>query len=234
MNQTRLTIVIAVKGLIGLLAWLLMIFAGVELSIEAALGLAGALELVLLALLPEDVYQRIGRRLTNGSPPAVLILLLCSSMLTSPAAEASEARIPLTCTSTATILETSGEVTEEACIDPTAWLDVVVGLHVLALQLTGERQVVELGAAPSLGILFAWRPKFWRATPLLLGVELVVSMTVIDGDGELEHVEAWTVLSLNLLGWMAVGVGGRYGVATRDDLEDFAHLVMTAGLRLPI
>lgn len=127
------------------------------------------------------------------------------------------------------------ETTE--CADPSEWIDLAVGVQLFALQLTGPRQVVSLGAAPSLGALFAWKPAGWTATPFVFGAELTFAMTLISpelAEGTATHVEIWTVGALNILGWFAVGIGGRYGLAVREGISDFARLVITAGLRLPL
>lgn len=164
-----------------------------------------------------------------------LIALLCPSL-----AFATSARSILTCTSTTTRLEevTGVGVRESTeCAEPATWIDLTVGVQLVALQVTGPRQVVSLGASPSLGVLLAWRPVGWTATPFVIGGELTFAMTLISpelAEGTATHVEIWTVGAVNLLGWFAVGIGGRYGLAVREGLEDFARLVVTAGLRIPL
>lgn len=159
--------------------------------------------------------------------------LILFSALTPGLAEATDARIVIECRTT-TIAVGAAEL--ETCLDgdETTWLDFVVGAQVIALQLTGGRKVVELGAAPSLGLLIAWRPAWWTATRVLLGGEALVSATVLALDRALSHLEIWTVAAINLLGYLSIGIGGRYGIATSEDASDFAELVLTSGLRVPI
>lgn len=165
---------------------------------------------------------------------AALIILLPS------VAHATAAKVVLTCSSTVTQLEEVpgvGVRESEECASPTSWLDVAVGVDIVALQLTGKRQVVSLGAAPSFGLLLAWKPETWTATPMALGAELNFAMTVISpeiAEGSATHVESWVVAAFNVMGWFAVGVGGRFGFAIREGYNDFANLVLTGGLRLPL
>lgn len=152
---------------------------------------------------------------------------------------ATDARVVLECARTTTVAPVLGQAVDPICLreDETVWMDMSVGVDLFALQLTGKREVVTLGAAPSLGIIFAWKPEWWTATKLLLGGEITLAMTLISpelAEGRASHVEIWTVGSLNLFGWFAVGAGGRYGLAVREEASDFARLVITGGLRVPI
>lgn len=170
------------------------------------------------------LYHRLLRRAEAG----VLLLVLASPGI----AEATDARIVLECSRTTTI-SVAGR-SQETCLDgdEMTWLDLVVGAQLVAIQLTGERKVVELGASPALALLLAWRPTWWTATKLLLGAEAIVSATILDAS--FDHVELWTVAGLNLLGYLSIGIGGYYGIATRAGLRDFAELVVTSGVRIPI
>lgn len=165
-------------------------------------------------------------------PPASAVVLLLA--MVPSIAEATDARIVLECSRTTTIAV--GSKVESTCLtgDESVWMDLVVGAQLVALQITGKRKIVELGAAPSLGLIFAWRPSWWTATKVLLGGEALVSATVLALDRALSHVEIWTVAGLNLLGYLSIGIGGRYGLATSDESSDFADLVLTSGLRVPI
>lgn len=160
-------------------------------------------------------------------------LVLLAVLLAPAVAEATDAKIVIECSKTTTIAPSIGPELE-TCLpgDESVWFDMVIGAQLVAIQLTGERKVVELGAAPALGLMLAWRPSWWKATKLLLGGELIVSATVLDAS--FDHVEIWTVGALNLLGYLSIGVGGYYGIATREELSDFADLIVTGGLRIPI
>lgn len=87
MNNTRVTIVLAVKGFMAMLAFVLAQF-GIELSVEAALGGTGVLELLALLLLPDDLWARIGRRIKKGGPPGALLLVFALPVLGSGCATA--------------------------------------------------------------------------------------------------------------------------------------------------
>lgn len=249
MDATKVSISAAVKGTLILVVGI-MEMRGLSLGPTALLSTAAVLELLALAAIPDNIYERIGRRLVGGNgslppsepptagPPIAFILFL--SLLLPGEASATDARIPLVCTSTATVLREISSVgvrEETECVDPTEWLDLAVGVNVFALQLTGPREVVSLGASPALGMLYAWRPAGWTATPFLLGAELTLAMTLISPaivEGEATHVEIWTIAGLDLLGYLSIGIGGRFGLAVREGSDDFARLVLAGGLRMPI
>lgn len=68
-DTTRVSISAAVKGFLILLVGI-METQGLKLGPTAVLASAALLELVALAAIPENIYQRLGRRLMSGRASA--------------------------------------------------------------------------------------------------------------------------------------------------------------------
>lgn len=242
MNNTRLTIIVAVDGLLALIAWALTTFAGVQLSLEAGLGAAAVLQISLLAVLPEDVYQRILRRSTNGAPPAApLIVLLALGLLfalPSPA-HATKLAVGLRCEEG----QAWTSSVSSGCLHHDLEIDVLLGAQVVGVQITGELgRIVSAGDA-SLGIKFAYKPKAF-AMPEAVGLFVIVAGNLIDvagavRDADLESMvpaikgafRGFLVAGLTALGFWYGGLGALLEID--DGVADWNAFV-SSGFFLPI
>lgn len=142
----------------------------------------------------------------------------------------------LVCTATVTQLTDVpgvGVKEEEICVGDRVDLGLTSGVDFAAIKLTGKREVISIGGTPTIGGRVGWKPSFWTVSDTLLGVDATVGMTALDLNDPEDRVFVWLVGHLNLLGWVTVGVGGRFGIATKDKVKDIADLVLTGGLRVP-
>lgn len=143
----------------------------------------------------------------------------------------------LVCTATVTQLtEVPGVGVRETqqCVGDQVTLGLSLGAELAAVQVTGHRGVVSVGATPSVGVRLSWRPAGWpKLLPEALGGELMVAVTTLDPSAPPDRVHAWLVGSLRVIGWFALGLGGRFGLATKPGVPDTVDLVVTGGVRVP-
>ena len=117
------------------------------------------------------------------------------------------------------------------------WIDIVVGVDVVGIQLTGDRKVVQAGFGPSFGFKLAFKPWFDFPTPEAVAIELTISgslLNIAGGTGGEDRFIMMTTIGPTFLGFLHFGIGGMFALGATSADADSADLIFTSGIRAPI
>lgn len=157
--------------------------------------------------------------------PLVLALLIAPAV-----AEASEAKIVISCARTTTIAVL--DEVEETCLpgDEETWLDLSVSLDTVVFSLSRPR-TYSVGLVPGVGWGFRWKPGWWTLSDAMLGIDLIVGggFDIPDDSGPVA-INVSTLLAVTIGNLFGVGAGFRYALGLGDREDDFVPIV-SLGLR---